>query len=64
MTDLVEELQELDDVKNFSYKIKNRAIFIEVEITKSEISCKKSVKFTTPKGVGREMDSNEPSLRL
>lgn len=31
MTDLVEELLELDNVKVLGYQIKNRAFYIEVE---------------------------------
>ena len=55
MTDLVEELLELDDVKVLSYKIKNRAFYIEVESTKSEIPCKKCGKLTKFKGFGKEI---------
>jgi len=55
MTDLVQELLELDDVKVLSYKIKNRAFYIEVESTKSEIPCKKCGKLTKSKGVGKEI---------
>ena len=55
MTDLVEELLELDDVKVLGYQIRNRAFYIEVESTKSEIPCKKCGKLTKPKGVGKEI---------
>jgi len=55
MTDLVEELLELDDVKILGYKIKNRAIYIEVESTKSDIPCKKCDKLTKTKGAGKEI---------
>ena len=51
----MEELLELDDVKVLSYKIKNRAFYIEVESTKSEIPCKKCGKLTKSKGVGKEI---------
>jgi len=50
VTDLVEELLELDDVKVLSYKIKNRAFYIEVESSKSDIPCKKCGKLTKSKG--------------
>ena len=55
MPDLVEELLELDDVKVLGYQIKNRAFYIEVESTKSEIPCKKCGKLTKPKGVGDQL---------
>lgn len=55
MTDFVEELLELDDVKVLSYKIKNRAFYIEVESTKSDIPFKKCGKLTKSKGVGKEI---------
>ena len=41
MTDLVQELLELENVKVLGYKIQNNAIYIQVESTKSEILCKK-----------------------
>ena len=55
MTDLVQELLELEDVKVIGYKIQNDAIYIQVESTKSEIPCKKCGKLTKPKGVGKEI---------
>lgn len=55
MTDLVQELLELKDVKVIGYKIRNDAIYIQVESTKSEIPCKKCGNPTKPKGVGKEI---------
>jgi transposase len=55
MTDLVQELLELEDVKVIGYKIQNDAIYIQVESTKLEIPCKKCGKLTKPKGVGKEI---------
>lgn len=55
MTDLVQELLELSDVKVVGYKIQNDAIYIQVESTKSEIPCKKCGRLTKPKGVGKEI---------
>ncbi len=55
MTNLVQELLELENVKVIGYKIQNDAIYIQVESTKSEILCKKCGKPTKPKGVGKEI---------
>ena len=55
MTDLVQELLELEDVNVIGYKIHNDAIYIQVESTKSEIPCKKCGKLTKLKGVGKEI---------
>lgn len=55
MTDLVQELLELEDVKVIGYKIQNDAIYIQVESTRSEIPCKKCGKLTKPKGAGKEI---------